>query len=110
MNEITLQIDDGTGTAYDRLLHGTDACPALRDMADLTIATKNGAMQSGRAAAILAFRVETNGQLRLAQTVVPMRQLILALRLLYVRYDEDGMPRGPERDASQTAKEGESNG
>lgn len=91
MEEIRVMID--RPAEFDHALHGDDKVPALKDGGDLMVITKNKAMQSGRAGAILTFTVEVDGKLRRAQTVVPVRLFKTVLSILNAAYDDDGMPR-----------------
>jgi hypothetical protein len=77
---------------FDRAVHGDDAMPALPSGNDLTIITKDGGMQSGRAVACITFTAEVDGKLWRAQYSVGVRQLMLALHFLRAGYTEDGMP------------------
>lgn len=93
MEQFILTFDDGTGEDFDRLLHGTDGVRVLADGGDIAICTKHGALTSGRAGAIITFTVDVDGALCRAQTVVPVRQLIFALKVIQGKYTDDGMPR-----------------
>lgn len=91
MEEITVLLDKRT--LFDNIIHGRDGVRTLPDSGDLTIVTKHGAMESGRAAACLTFTVEVSGKRARARTVVPVRLLLSTLRILQTIYSEDGMPR-----------------
>ncbi len=93
MEHITLRIDTGNGAEFDELLRGKkgDGVRVLPDAGDLTIATKDGALHSGRAGAILSFTVEVGGVTFRAQTVTPVRLLLVALKVLQAAYTDDGV-------------------
>lgn len=93
MEHLTVKFDDDTGKDYDTLLRGLDGVRTLPENGDLAICTKHGAMESGRAGAIITFTVDVDGKLCRAQAVTPVRQLIAALKLLQAKYTDDGMPR-----------------
>lgn len=78
--------DDGT---YDKVLQDS-----LQDSGDLQIIIKNNCTNNGRACAMLTFTVDVNGKLHRAQTVMTMRNLMGALRILESHYTDDGNPRG----------------
>lgn len=78
---------------FDRAVHGDDRQRALPSGDDLRIITKDSAMESGRAGAVLTFTVESAGKLCRAQYTVPVRLLKQALRLIDAGYDDDGLPR-----------------
>ncbi len=62
----------------------------LPEGGDLVIITKDNAMQSGRAAAVITFTVEVEtGVMRRVQASVPVRALVAALRVLDAAH-EDG--------------------
>jgi hypothetical protein len=93
MEQLTVKFDDDTGKDFDTLLHGLDGVRTFPEGGDLVICTKHGALESGRAGAIITFTVEVDGKFCRAQSVTPVRQLILALKLLQSKYTDDGMPR-----------------
>ena len=93
MEQLTVKFDDDTGKDFDTLLRGLDGIRTLAEGGDLVICTKHGALESGRAGAIIAFTVDVDGTLCRAQAVTPVRQLIFALKLLQAKYTDDGMPR-----------------
>lgn len=89
MESINLVIDDGTGKEFDFALRDN----ALQDGGDLSIITKDNAMESGRAGVLLTFSVDINGIIKRAQTVVPMRLFILTTRMLQNKYTDEGYKR-----------------
>lgn len=75
---------------FDRAVHGDDRVPALPEGGDLALITKDQATVNGAAGAVLTFTVELDGKLRRAQTVVTVKNLMLALRILEARYEGTG--------------------
>lgn len=77
---------------FDRAVHGDDSVRSLPSSDDLTIVTKDGGMESGRAVACITFTCQHEGRLYRAQYTVPVRLLKTALRAIDAGYDDDGMP------------------
>lgn len=75
----------GNPAEYDKAVH----CETP-DMGDLSVITKDHAMTSGRAAAVLTFTAVVKGKKRQVQTVVSMRNMKMIAAALAGRYDDDG--------------------
>lgn len=90
MEVITLKL--GQDAEYDRLVGlGRPEAPAVPQATSVTIATKDRAMASGRAGAVLAFEVQTpDGRRFTAQATISVRNLLMALAGIRGRYGEDG--------------------
>jgi hypothetical protein len=78
---------------FDGLVHGCDGIRSLPEGGDIQIVTKDGGMESGRAAAVISFTVDLNGELLRAQAAIPVRLLIATLRILHARYGDEGIAR-----------------
>lgn len=82
----------GDAAVFDQLVHhGLDSKAALPQASVVHVATKDAALQSGRAGAVMAFHVQMpDGTLRTAQATVTVRHLTTWLAMLRGRYGEDG--------------------
>lgn len=92
MEHLTIRIDDGTGSEFDRLLQESRD-NGLQDSGDLIVATKNICTESGRAGVLLTFTVENppkSGKLQRVQTVVTMRLFRAVCQAILANYTEDG--------------------
>lgn len=78
---------------FDRAVHGDDAVPAIASYADLVVITKNDAMESGGAAAVITWTVDIDGKRRRAQYTVSIRHLQALATIIQARYDANGFPR-----------------
>jgi len=85
----TIVVALGASDEFDRRVHGTTECPALRSYDDTSIVTKSGATKSGAPAAVLSFTVDVDGRRVRAQTVVTVRSLLGALSLMRAYYGEE---------------------
>jgi hypothetical protein len=86
-----LLLEIGQAATFDGLVHGTDGVLTLPEGADLVLATKDGATESGLPAAVLAFTVQLpDGRTARARTVLTVRLLIMTLVALRGRYGPDG--------------------
>jgi len=74
---------------YDGALKGS-----LPEHGDIAIVTKDGAMESGAAAAMITFSVDLpDGTKQRVQTVTTVKLLLGALAALRGRYDDNGKAR-----------------
>lgn len=80
-----LKILLGNPGAYDKAVH----C-GVADGGDLTIITKDHAMKSGAAAAVLTFTCEIDGKVHQVQTTVTVVNLKGLCGALAGRYDDAG--------------------
>lgn len=86
MEKIEVLLDDGTGRAFDAALQGT-----LPEAGDLCIITKDRATEGGNPGALLTFTVGLpDGKFARAQAVATVKNLILALDVLRVKYEGFG--------------------
>lgn len=82
MEKVRVLLDDGQHKDFDRLVH-----TGLPECGDLTIATKDGAMESGAPGVVIAFTVQLpSGDLAPVQAVTSLKALRAALRILDARY------------------------
>jgi len=77
---------------FDEAVHGGNGIRVLPDDGQLKIITKDVGTVSGRAVAVLTFGVDVDGKgdLCRAQTVVSVKMLLAAARVLRGRYNEEG--------------------
>jgi hypothetical protein len=88
-SEVTVLLDDTK--AYDEALHGKDM-RVLQDLGDVRIITKHDAMQNGKAACLITFTVDIAGKPARAQTVISLRLFKILVKVLNLKYDDEGMP------------------
>lgn len=82
--EVVVVVDDGTGRAFDGVIKG-GRC--LQDAGDLHVITKTNGTKGGNPIAALIFTVQLpTGETAMAQTVVTLRNLLNATRILAERY------------------------
>lgn len=91
MDSVSIKLNDAA--SFDNAVHGKDGVRTLQDGSDLAVITKDGAMDSGRAAAVLTFSVNVDGKVCRAQTVVSVRLMHSIGAALSGRYDEEGFSR-----------------
>lgn len=87
---LTITLDDGIGRDFDAAVHSRDGTRVLAEGGDAKIITKNDATVNGRAGAVITFTVDVDGKICRAQTVVTVRNLKFALKILDAAYDEEG--------------------
>lgn len=78
---------------FDRAVHGDDKYPALPNGANLAIITKDNAMVSGAAAAVVTWTVEIEGKIRRVQYTISIRHLHALGAILRGAYDDSGFRR-----------------
>lgn len=78
---------------FDRAVRGDDKHPSVPNGANLAIITKDGAMVSGAAAAVITWSIEIGGKVRRVQYTVSVRRLHTLAAVLGVAYDEFGFRR-----------------
>ena len=83
MENVTIILDDGTGTEFDSRVRGDAVLP---DCGDLEVVTKTQGTKQGRPIVMLTFHVMTPvGKFR-AQTVTTARMLVCAARAIMGKY------------------------
>lgn len=86
MEQLNIRLDNPE--AYDAVLKDS-----LPECADLTIITKHGAMQSGKAAVMITFTVHLpDGNIKRVQAVCPMTLFRATLGVIMVKYTDEGFP------------------
>lgn len=84
MERVAVIIDNGSGLAYDAALMDT-----LPECADLTLITKDGAMESGAPGIMVTFTVRLpDGSLRRVQAVTSLRVFLAAVKAIKAKYGE----------------------
>jgi hypothetical protein len=78
---------------FDAIIQGTAPHETLPEAGDLTLITKHNGALSGRAIAMLTFKVEVDGKVRRAQAVTSIKLLKTMLMAIDRLYDDDGWPR-----------------
>lgn len=78
---------------FDRAVRGDDKHPSVPNGANLAIITKDGAMVSGAAAAVITWSIEIGGKIRRVQYTVSLRRLHALNLVLRGAYDEYGFRR-----------------
>lgn len=86
----TVNICINSKEEFDKAVHGSNS---LQSGDDLSIITKDGAMESGRAGAVITFSCFVHNEQYRAQYSVSVRHLKMILAALTGAYDDEGMPR-----------------